>query len=342
MGIYGWRALKLNSDLCNALFKLTLLLRIINNLEILRIEVNSLVEGVMEKRSLYLLSQMVYYRQRHLVHLLAKAHLHFHLIQKILDTKFVENTVEASLSTISLDSYNQTNSHLEPTKLYGTSPGAKNDSTFTGDGRFHEFLFNVYNGAIFPKRSCGKGLSDTISGFIFSFYALVRYTFPDFWKITVGVYKELHSSPHFALLFEVLRHLEQAPFSTASYVFVVNAFPNNIGSVIGILETFVGLGMSTGPALGGSYIRSRRVQSSIFVLGIAMIVIVPLNMWLLPVVEDCENMTNKSTSMMKLIKVPAVVVTRGLVVCYLVGYCGIGDFRNFSSLSPDANFPGAS
>lgn len=45
--------------------------------------------------------------------------------------------------------------------------------------------------------------------------------------------------------------LGASAYSTASYVFVVNAFPESIGTVLGILETFVGLGMSVGPAIGG-------------------------------------------------------------------------------------------
>lgn len=45
--------------------------------------------------------------------------------------------------------------------------------------------------------------------------------------------------------------LGASAYSTATYVFVVEIFPSNIGAVLGILETFVGLGMSTGPAIGG-------------------------------------------------------------------------------------------
>lgn len=45
--------------------------------------------------------------------------------------------------------------------------------------------------------------------------------------------------------------LGASAFSTACYVFVVHTFPDNIGAVIGLLETFVGLGMSIGPAIGG-------------------------------------------------------------------------------------------
>lgn len=70
----------------------------------------------------------------------------------------------------------------------------------------------------------------------------------------------------FCIVIRGFEALGASAFSTASYVFVVNTFPQNIGSVLvsyfnfhkkihlffqGILETFVGLGMSTGPALGG-------------------------------------------------------------------------------------------
>lgn len=55
----------------------------------------------------------------------------------------------------------------------------------------------------------------------------------------------------FCFLIRGFEALGASAYSTASYVFVVNMFPNNISSVLGILETFVGLGMSVGPAIGG-------------------------------------------------------------------------------------------
>lgn len=58
----------------------------------------------------------------------------------------------------------------------------------------------------------------------------------------------------FTILCFLVRGMEAlgaSAYSTASYVFVVNAFPDTIGTVLGILETFVGLGMSVGPAIGG-------------------------------------------------------------------------------------------
>lgn len=55
----------------------------------------------------------------------------------------------------------------------------------------------------------------------------------------------------FCFVVRGMEALGASAYSTASYVFVVNAFPDTIGSVLGILETFVGLGMSVGPAIGG-------------------------------------------------------------------------------------------
>lgn len=64
----------------------------------------------------------------------------------------------------------------------------------------------------------------------------------------------IEDSLQFTILCFVVRGFEAlgaSAYSTASYVFVVNAFPDSIGSVLGILETFIGLGMSVGPAIGG-------------------------------------------------------------------------------------------
>ncbi|KAL1513328.1 hypothetical protein ABEB36_002750 [Hypothenemus hampei] len=191
----------------------------------------------------------------------------------------------------------------------------------------------------FPKEAAEKGLSELMSGIVFSFYALVMFlTSPIFGKILpkfgakfifltgmfvagvcnilFGMLEYVTNYTAFTTLCLVIRGFEalgSSAFSTASYVFVINAFPDHIGSVIGILETFVGLGMSTGPVLGGFLYSLGGFDLPFFVLGIAMVAIVPLNMWLLPKVEDFDSVSNKKTTLFKLIKVPAVFVT-GMVV----------------------------
>ncbi|KAL3281190.1 hypothetical protein HHI36_004407 [Cryptolaemus montrouzieri] len=194
--------------------------------------------------------------------------------------------------------------------------------------------------AFFPIEASKKGLSETMVGLIFSFYALVMFlTSPIFGKILpkvgtkflfltgimtaavsnilFGFLVYIDDFTLFTTLCLIVRSFEAlgaCAYSTASYVYVVNTFPQSIGSVLGILETFVGLGMSTGPAIGGFLYSFGSFMLPFLVLGTAMAITVPLNFAFLPSVEEC-NMSNKSTSFFKLIKIKEVVVI-GLVVVF--------------------------
>lgn len=216
----------------------------------------------------------------------------------------------------------------------------------------------------FPKEAAEKGMSDTMSGFVFSFYALVMFiSSPIFGKIlpqvgpkflfmtgifvaglcnllfgTLEYINDYTLFTVFCLLIRGVEALGASAYSTASYVFVVNTFPTNIGTVIGILETFVGLGMSTGPAIGGVLYLLGGFALPFYVLGIVMVLIIPINICLLPTAEEC-NVETKSGSIWKLIKVPAVIVT-GLTVVIVSNVWGFLDptlephLRQFN-LSPE-------
>ncbi|KAF7287172.1 hypothetical protein GWI33_002541 [Rhynchophorus ferrugineus] len=256
-----------------------------------------------------------------------------------------------SLSNIAVDNYTpgeirrikerllRTTSHLETSAIKSFTKIQKLTLAMLALVDFFCFCSMSIMAPFFPKEAAEKGLSETTTGFIFSFYALVMFiSSPIFGKILpsfgakflfllgmfiagscnllFGMLEYIHDYTMFTVLCLVIRGFEAlgaSAFSTASYVFVVNTFPNNIGSVIGILETFVGLGMSIGPVLGGFLYSLGGFDLPFFVLGISMIVIVPLNLWLLPSVEDFDNVSNKKTSVVKLIRVPAVIIT-GLVV----------------------------
>ncbi|XP_069676364.1 MFS-type transporter SLC18B1-like [Periplaneta americana] len=191
----------------------------------------------------------------------------------------------------------------------------------------------------FPKEAHRKGMSETISGLVFSFYALVMFvSSPLFGKILprVGA-KFLFMSGMFVagscnLLFGMLAYIDNYPtftaycflvrgmealgasaYATASYVFVVDIFPDNIGSVLGILETFVGLGMSIGPALGGVLYSVGGFGLPFYTLGILMVVIVPVNLCLLPPGDAC-NVEKKSGSLLELIQIPSVIMISLVIV----------------------------
>lgn len=191
----------------------------------------------------------------------------------------------------------------------------------------------------FPREAAEKGLSNTMSGFVFGFYALVMFiSSPIFGKILpilgakflflsgviltgtcnilFGLLEYVDDCTLFSVLCFLIRGFEAvgaSAFSTASYVFVVHAFPGKIGSVLGILETFVGLGMSVGPAVGGLLYSLGGFELPFFVLGVSMVAIVPLNAYLLPPVTDFVVSTGGG-SIKKLLKVPAVIVTSIVVI----------------------------
>lgn len=208
-----------------------------------------------------------------------------------------------SLSSISPENYTpgevrrirdrllRINSHLETSAIKNFSRSQKMTLVSIALVDFMSFCSMSIMAPFFPREAAEKGLSDTLSGFVFSFYALVMFvTSPIFGKtlpkigakilflygifvagscnILFGLLEYITDYTLFTTFCILIRGFEAlgaSAFSTASYVYVVNAFPNHIGTVIGILETFVGLGMSTGPALGGIlYSAARWLQYSIF------------------------------------------------------------------------------
>ena len=51
----------------------------------------------------------------------------------------------------------------------------------------------------------------------------------------------------FCFLVRICEALGSCAFSTVSYIYIMNEFSNVVGWAFGLLETFVGLGMSLGP-----------------------------------------------------------------------------------------------
>ncbi|CAF4780229.1 unnamed protein product [Pieris macdunnoughi] len=190
----------------------------------------------------------------------------------------------------------------------------------------------------FPREATVKGLSNTMCGIVFSFYAVIMFlTSPFFGKylptigvkfmftaglfmagacnVLFGTLSLIEDTTTFLVLCFVVRGLEAlgaSAYSTASYVYVVNVFPDTIGSVLGILETFVGLGMSVGPAIGGLLYSIGGFGLPFYSLGIVMVFTVPINMFLLPDYEEHAT-GSKPASIWKLFKIPSIIIT-GLVI----------------------------
>lgn len=129
----------------------------------------------------------------------------------------------------------------------------------------------------YPKEAADKGMSESMAGFVFSFYAFIIFiSSPIFGKLCpkIGVKRlfigGILVSGICSIMFGTLNYISDynlfttlsfgirgaealgaSAYSTAGYVLIIDIFPNNGGIVRGVLETFVGLGLSTGPAIGG-------------------------------------------------------------------------------------------
>ncbi|XP_073987697.1 MFS-type transporter SLC18B1-like [Rhodnius prolixus] len=191
----------------------------------------------------------------------------------------------------------------------------------------------------FPKEAMQKGMSTTISGFVFSFYAFVIFaTSPFFGKILpvtgakflfmagmflaggcnilFGILPEIRDYTTFAIYCFLIRALEAigaSAYSTASFIFVVEIFPENISAVLGILETAMGLGMSAGPAIGGLLYSFGGFGLPFYSLGAMMIFLIPTTWNMLPSISGAAKGTEHA-SFAKLFKIPSVFIIGAIIV----------------------------
>ncbi|NWI67393.1 S18B1 protein, partial [Todus mexicanus] len=185
-------------------------------------------------------------------------------------------------------------------------------------------------GPFFPSEAEKKGASDTVVGMIFGCFALVNFLtslilgnyLPHIGAkfmfvsgmfvsgcvtILFGVLDKVSSKPMFISLCFLVRAMDAVGFAaamTASFSILAKAFPNNIATVLGSLEIFTGLGLVLGPPLGGFLYQSFGYEVPFITLGCIVLVLVPVNMYILPRYES----TPSKESFWKLVFLPKVLV----------------------------------
>uniref|UniRef100_A0A2K5DAJ7 Solute carrier family 18 member B1 n=1 Tax=Aotus nancymaae TaxID=37293 RepID=A0A2K5DAJ7_AOTNA len=163
-------------------------------------------------------------------------------------------------------------------------------------------------GPFFPKEAEKKGASNTIIGMIFGCFALFELlaslVFGNYLvqigakfmfvagmfvsggvTILFGVLDRVPDGPVFIALCFLVRIIDAVSFAaavTASSSILAKAFPNNVATVLGSLETFSGLGLILGPPVGGFLYQSFGYEVPFIVLGCIVLLMVPLNMYIFP------------------------------------------------------------
>ncbi|KAM6465752.1 MFS-type transporter SLC18B1 isoform 2-T2 [Liasis olivaceus] len=125
--------------------------------------------------------------------------------------------------------------------------------------------------------------------------------------ILFGFLDNAPDGPVFIGLCFLVRAMDAVGFSaagTASFSILINTFPQNIATAMGILEIFTGLGLVMGPPVGGFLYQSFGYEVPFIVLGSATLLMVPLNMYILPNYDSVP----KKDSFLKLIVLPKVVI----------------------------------
>uniref|UniRef100_A0A4W3K8B9 Solute carrier family 18 member B1 n=2 Tax=Callorhinchus milii TaxID=7868 RepID=A0A4W3K8B9_CALMI len=163
-------------------------------------------------------------------------------------------------------------------------------------------------GPFFPKEAENKGVSDTIVGMIFgcfAFFNLVSSLILGKYIVQIGakflfvvgmlvsgcctiLFGLLNRAPDggiFIALCFIIRSVDAIGFAgsmTASFSILARAFPENVATVMGCMEIFSGLGLVLGPPFGGFLYQSFGYEVPFIVLGCLVLLMVPLNIWILP------------------------------------------------------------
>ncbi|XP_010216073.1 PREDICTED: MFS-type transporter SLC18B1 isoform X2 [Tinamus guttatus] len=190
-------------------------------------------------------------------------------------------------------------------------------------------------GPFFPAEAEKKGASNTIVGMIFGCFALFNFLtslilgnyltqigakfmfvagmfISGCVTILFGMLDKVPSGPLFIALCFLVRAMDAIGFAaamTASFSILAKAFPSNIATVMGSLEIFTGLGLVLGPPLGGFLYQSFGYEVPFITLGCLVLVLVPVNMYLLPKYDAIPS----KDSFWKLILLPKV-----LLLCFII------------------------
>ncbi|KAL3990025.1 Major Facilitator Superfamily protein [Acanthocheilonema viteae] len=151
-------------------------------------------------------------------------------------------------------------------------------------------LFGKYMVSIGSKRMFVSGIGITgITVILFGFLNYIESSALFFWS-SIGL--------------RILEALGDAAFVTSSFAIGIKCFPGRIAIVVGVLETFVGLGSTAGPLFGGILYEIGGFQLPFFVLGIILIFVGLLAYFLVENVDD--NVKMESKGMLGMLKIPVL------------------------------------
>uniref|UniRef100_A0A1I7VTS9 MFS domain-containing protein n=3 Tax=Loa loa TaxID=7209 RepID=A0A1I7VTS9_LOALO len=112
----------------------------------------------------------------------------------------------------------------------------------------------------------------------------------------------------------ILEALGDAAFVTSSFAIGAKCFPGRIAVVVGVLETFVGLGSTVGPLFGGILYEIGGFQLPFIVLGIILLLLGLLAYFLVENMDDDVMLDGKD--MLGMLKIPVLwIMIHAVIIC---------------------------
>jgi MFS family permease len=110
--------------------------------------------------------------------------------------------------------------------------------------------------------------------------------------------------------------LGDAAFVTSSFVISAKCFPGRIATIVGIMETFAGLGYTLGPVIGGILYEYGGFQLPFFVLGALLILATVVSFFLIEEFDEEDEDQNDGMGMREMLKIPVIwIMIFAVIIC---------------------------
>ncbi|VDO39583.1 unnamed protein product, partial [Onchocerca flexuosa] len=170
-------------------------------------------------------------------------------------------------------------------------------------------LFGRYMVLVGSKKMFVSGIGITgITAILFGFLNCIESSSLFFWS---------------SISLRTMEAVGDAAFSISSFAIGVKCFPERIAVIVGVMETFAGLGNTAGPLLGGILYEIGGFHLPFLVLGIILLLLGLLAYFLIEDMDDDVSLDGKG--MFGILKIPVL-----WIMIYSVVMCAI----SFSFLDP--------
>ncbi|VDM49237.1 unnamed protein product [Toxocara canis] len=192
----------------------------------------------------------------------------------------------------------------------------------------------------YPAEAQAKGMDSAQTGAVFGIFELVMFIIaPILGKymiyigskamfitgvavtgVTAILFGFLNMIPSGTLFFwaslgvRVAESIGDAAFVTSSFAIGAKCFPGRIATIVGVMETFAGLGYTAGPPIGGLLYELGGFQLPFFVLGVFLLIAAVLSYFLIESFED--EPVDDGKGMLGMLRIPIIwIMVYAVVVC---------------------------